>query len=245
MKKVLIKMFAVVLCLVSVSFVFSACANHKVIGVKLSRTQVFLEVGEDTLITATVLPKEARNKKVSWSSSDPSVVTVDNGRLCAVSCGEATVTVQTEHTDKDELKFRATCTVVVVEPIEYVVKYQMYSIVRGQTIFVTTGTGATKIDDKTLTSTSKVSEFIPKSTTIKLVDADSDEYYFYGWTINKKKFDGSKYAYNNENKDLTIYEFLQQLEQGNATEKAIRNQIIETRVITVVASSSAHWSGSH
>ena len=47
-------------------------------------------------LVATVTPDNASNKTVSWSSNNPSVITVDqNGNLKAVGLGEATITVKT------------------------------------------------------------------------------------------------------------------------------------------------------
>ena len=54
-----------------------------------------LEPGDEATITVTVLPSNATNKNVIWSSSNESVVTVENGVVTAVSDGTATITVTT------------------------------------------------------------------------------------------------------------------------------------------------------
>jgi sugar lactone lactonase YvrE len=69
-------------------------------------------VGSDTLLVATVLPDNADDKSVAWSSSDTTVVTVSNGNLSAVSVGgPVTITVTTL-----DGEFTATCAVTVKHP---------------------------------------------------------------------------------------------------------------------------------
>ncbi len=78
-------------------------------GVTLNKTSVTLYEGASTILKATVSPNTAANKNVTWTSNNPSAVTVDtNGMITAVAAGSATITVTTEsggHTD--------TCTVTV------------------------------------------------------------------------------------------------------------------------------------
>lgn len=77
--------------------------------VTLDRTSATLYPGESTTLIATVSPSNATNKQVIWSSSKPSVVTVDaNGKLTAVSTGTATITVKTAS------GIEASCTVTVI-----------------------------------------------------------------------------------------------------------------------------------
>ncbi|MCQ2076805.1 MAG: chitobiase/beta-hexosaminidase C-terminal domain-containing protein [Bacteroidaceae bacterium] len=59
-----------------------------------------LMVGKSVTLVATVLPENAENKNVSWSSSDEDVATVENGVVTAVAEGEATITVTTEDGEK-------------------------------------------------------------------------------------------------------------------------------------------------
>lgn len=66
-----------------------------VTGVSTSPTTLNLKVGEKGTITATVTPSNATNKTVTWSSSNPSVATVSNGVVSAVSAGNTTIYVTT------------------------------------------------------------------------------------------------------------------------------------------------------
>ncbi len=84
-----------------------------VIGVTLEPKSLDLVVGGDnSTLTATVNPTDATNKNVSWTSSDPSVATVDeHGVVHPVAPGTAVITVTTE-----DGGFTDTATVNVVDP---------------------------------------------------------------------------------------------------------------------------------
>ena len=65
-------------------------------SISLNQTTVSLNLDNkqtETLI-ATVLPADATNKNVEWSSNNPSVATVSNGVVTAVSVGDAVITVR-------------------------------------------------------------------------------------------------------------------------------------------------------
>lgn len=75
----------------------SASCSVKVItlteSLTLDKTELSLRKGETASLNATVYPPDATDKDVSWTSSDPDVVSVDaNGSLLALRQGEATVT---------------------------------------------------------------------------------------------------------------------------------------------------------
>ena len=56
---------------------------------------VFDEGDDDVTLTATVLPANAANKAVVWSSSDSNVASVNEGKVTPVNPGQATITVKT------------------------------------------------------------------------------------------------------------------------------------------------------
>jgi uncharacterized protein YjdB len=79
-----------------------------VTGVSLNKTSIALAHGDSETLVATVLPGNATDKSVSWSSSNAGVASVDGGLVTAVSPGGATITVTTQ-----DGGWAATCAVQV------------------------------------------------------------------------------------------------------------------------------------
>ena len=95
--------------------VLTSCGKRKnqqvvpVNSITLDKGRLGLNEGETAQLKATILPKNATNKNVTWSSSDPSVAAVDqNGNVKVFNEGTATVTVTTEDGNKS-----STCLVKV------------------------------------------------------------------------------------------------------------------------------------
>ncbi|MBR1630177.1 MAG: Ig-like domain-containing protein [Lachnospiraceae bacterium] len=87
-------------------------ATVAVTGVKLNKSSASVNVGKEVTLSATILPKNATNKKVTWSSSNKSIATVNSsGVVKGVKKGSATITVTTI-----DQKKTAKCT-VTVKPI--------------------------------------------------------------------------------------------------------------------------------
>ena len=65
--------------------------------VTLDNHELTLKIGETKRLNAVVGPEGASNTKVTWSTSDSMIVTVDeNGNVTAVGEGTANITVTTE-----------------------------------------------------------------------------------------------------------------------------------------------------
>jgi len=84
----------------------------RVTGVSLNKTSVALGVGASDTLQATVMPPNATNRNVSWSSNNPGVATVTGGTVTAVSTGNATITVTTS-----DGGLTATCAVTVLTTV--------------------------------------------------------------------------------------------------------------------------------
>ena len=64
----------------------------QVTSVSVNPVSAILDIGETVILTATVSPSDATDKTVTWTSSNPSVVTVSNGTITTVGEGSATIT---------------------------------------------------------------------------------------------------------------------------------------------------------
>lgn len=84
----------------------------KVSGITLDKNDIKMDVNTTENLVASVLPEDAENKDVTWTSSNEKICTVDeSGKVTAVSGGSATITA----TAKDGSGQSASCTVTVVD----------------------------------------------------------------------------------------------------------------------------------
>lgn len=81
-----------------------------VTGVKLDQDALTVNRGETAALTATVLPANATNQKLSWQTGDSAIATVKNGTVTGVGEGKTTVTVTTQ-----DGGYTAQCTVTVTD----------------------------------------------------------------------------------------------------------------------------------
>ena len=87
-----------------------------VTDITMSDKNVTLEVGASKQLSATISPGNATNKEFTWSSSDSSIVSVNQGLILAIKVGEATIKATTVDGGLSDI-----CAVKVVEkgtPIE-------------------------------------------------------------------------------------------------------------------------------
>lgn len=89
---------------------------YPVESVSLDKTSCEITEGDEVVLTAIIKPNNATNKNVVWSSSYPSVATVSNGNVIALSAGKTTIVVTTDDGGK-----AASCEVTVnalYQPVE-------------------------------------------------------------------------------------------------------------------------------
>ena len=84
-----------------------------VTAITLNTTEEILTIGSSTVLVATVMPENATNKVVTWSTGNSAVATInENGVLRAVGEGETDITVAST----DGTFITATCHVTVMDP---------------------------------------------------------------------------------------------------------------------------------
>lgn len=84
----------------------------KVTGVTIAPESISVNIGKTTQLTSTITPANADNKKVTYTSSDENIATVDNnGLVTGIAKGGVDITVTTEDGGKT-----AVSAVTVTEP---------------------------------------------------------------------------------------------------------------------------------
>ena len=94
------------------NFVNNVCTVCKYVrtiaitNVSLNKTTLTLNIDDQETLSATVLPTDATDKTIVWSSSDTNVAIVNNGVVTAIAKGTATITAKCGNVS-------ATCSVTV------------------------------------------------------------------------------------------------------------------------------------
>lgn len=81
-----------------------------VTGVTLDQDALTVNRGETAALTATVLPKDATNQKLSWQTDNSAIATVNKGTVTGIGEGKTIVTVTTQ-----DGGYTAQCTVTVTD----------------------------------------------------------------------------------------------------------------------------------
>ncbi len=97
------KIVTFLLILAIIPFVLCSCSlfsdffGEEITGITLSETELLLTVGESAALEITVEPEEAEAKKLTWTTSDESVATINDGVVKAKKAGSAVIKVEAEN----------------------------------------------------------------------------------------------------------------------------------------------------
>lgn len=122
----------------------------KATGISIDRTEATLERDATLQLTATVMPEDAGDKSVTWSSADSGIARVDGaGLVTAVSVGTTTITATTG----DGTGLTASCTVTVTPKTvqSITVDEEALSLERGETTRLTVIVTPQDADDVSVT----------------------------------------------------------------------------------------------
>ena len=98
-----------------------------VTSVSLNKTSMEIYTDDtDASLVATVLPENATNKNVTWSSSNNTVATVSDGKITPLKVGNTTITVTTEDGNK-----KATCSLTIKEFVK-IPNYVLHGLYQGE-----------------------------------------------------------------------------------------------------------------
>ncbi len=122
----------------------------KTTGVKLPTKKLTLYVSQTKTLKSEVLPSNASNKKVSWSSSNKKVATVSkSGKITAKAPGTTTITVKTKNGG-----YKATCKLTVKKYVKlksFKLNKSSVSINDGKTYTLKATFSPSKASNKNLT----------------------------------------------------------------------------------------------
>jgi len=119
---------------------FTVLPYISVTGITIDKTSATLMVGDSLSVTTSIVPSDATNKNIKWTSSNPKVATVDeSGFIQAIGLGNANITATSEGEG-----LTATCTINVAGlptvPIgEYAIpaNYDAVKVIWGQVLNAT------------------------------------------------------------------------------------------------------------
>ena len=120
--------------------------KQPVTSVQLNKSSVVLTTGKSITLKATVLPKNANNKTVSWTSSNKKVATVSStGVVTTVGTGTAVITAKA----KDGSQKKASCKITVKQGISSIeLNRTSVNIITGKAITLVTDIKPNDIDNK-------------------------------------------------------------------------------------------------
>lgn len=83
---------------------------YNVESISLNQSKLSMMTGDEEILEATITPENAADKAIIWSSDNPMIASVENGKVKALQLGTATITATTQDGGKT-----ASCIISVVE----------------------------------------------------------------------------------------------------------------------------------
>ncbi|MBO4341423.1 MAG: Ig-like domain-containing protein [Bacteroidales bacterium] len=224
-----------------------------VTGISLDRSTATIKEGESVTLIPTVIPDNATNKTVSWSTSSETVASVDsNGKVTGIKAGSATITATTEDGGK-----KATCSLTVEANIAPSVTVgtehvsAVSAVLKGKASFGTTVAADLQVGFQY----SKSAGILPSnSTTVEATDADANynytagitglepdsKYYFRSFILQNGQY---TYGETKEFTTKTVSELLETLDATNigATSASLNAKLDLTDVIHSSKSYGFYW----
>lgn len=229
----------------------------QVTGISLDSEELEMNINSTHTLRATVIPSDATNKTVTWTSSEPSIVKVVNGKLTALAEGSAVITATCGG-------YSAICEISVVIPIIEVSSITLskssLSITEGDSVTITASVHPSNATDKSIiwssndTDIAEVSESgvisakVPGNCVITAT-ANNGKFASCNLTVNERIIAVSSISLSESNISLTEgdeHELIATILPENATNKTItwassKNSVatVTNGTITAVTSGSA------
>lgn len=179
-------------CTVTVS---GEVSKVSVTGVSLDKPALELTEGDTTTLTATVTPDNATNTDVTWSSTNPSVATVDaEGKVTAVAAGTTTITVTTV-----DGEMTATCPVTVTAKTTEIENFvdRLYTNLLNQSVNATEKASyVNSLSAKTTTAADAVADFALSDSIAKITNEEFVSR-MYRAVFNRDADDGGRVTWEN------------------------------------------------
>ena len=174
-------------------------ADIPVTGLTLSTNKTELTRGDSMTLEAAIVP-ETSLTTITWESSDPKTVSVEDGKITGLKTGSATITATA--TDAKNNKVTATCEVTVTKPVYSVELYVPKNTVgeNGLTVYPTTGKDESGKD--TFAADSAVSGMICDTESNQLYDiyaftAPEGTYSYRAVSADGKSLGGGAFSFPN------------------------------------------------
>ena len=144
-------------------------------GITLSSNTVNLTVSQTIQLSPTILPANASNQVIVWSSSNPSVATVNNGLITGISAGSATIIVSSTDGSNIFATALVTITNIPVVPVSSIILNQTSATLYPTSMLVlsATVTPSNATDKTVIWSSSSTNARVSSSGVVTAVSAGS------------------------------------------------------------------------